>query len=101
MGGTVAHNFVVDVLRHGAVVQTARRGNHCPRREAQWDDTSWSRSPCLANKAASCTHGTDGDRAEMVLGLVLLDIVVKCELSAAHRRLLIESIRGSGQKNTS
>src|SRR5215467_9816278 len=37
----------------------------------------------------------------MVLGLVLLDVVVKCELGAAHRRLLVESIGGSGQNNTS
>jgi hypothetical protein len=32
---------------------------------------------------------------------VLLDIVVKCELRAAHRRLLVKSIGGSGQNDTS
>ena len=36
----------------------------------------------LAHSAAPirlrfCAHGADGDRAEMVLGLVLLDIVLK------------------------
>ena len=48
-----------------------------------------------------CAHGINGDRAEMVLGLVLLDIVVKCELRAAHRRLLVKSIGSSRQNNTS
>ena len=47
-----------------------------------------------------CAHGADGDRAEMVLGFVLFDIVVKRELRATHRRLFVKSIGGSGQNNT-
>jgi hypothetical protein len=44
-----------------------------------------------------CAHGADGDRVEMVLGLVLLDKIGECELRAAHGRLFGETIGASGQ----
>jgi hypothetical protein len=48
-----------------------------------------------------CAHGADSDRAEIVLGVILIDIVVKCALRAAYRRLLVESIGSSCQPNAS
>ena len=45
------------------------------------------------------TQRLDGDRAEMFLRLVLLDVIGKSELSAADPGLLVETISRAGQAN--
>ena len=48
-----------------------------------------------------CPHSADSGRTKVVLGFVLLDIILKCELRAAHGRIFVESIGCTGQNNTS